>query len=285
MIKTAAGNALEIKEQLVKSLESFQPMFEKEGLEVTLTRDSTLKIRDGLSTLSMNMLAGMILVSLIIWYFMGGRNASLVTIGIPFAFMMTTLLMYLTGNSLNELTLFAFVLVSGIIVDDAIVVSENIYRHVQDGRDFNQAIVEGVSEVALPVISSTLTTIAAFVPMLIMTGSTGEFFVQIPTAVSYALIASLFECLLILPIHYQHFGPRADDKFSKRLEKDNFIIDFARKSTFGILTYTLKHRRFSIVGSIMLFAVTMGILLLSVTGKLALLIMLILEVLLRHLLM
>jgi len=271
VIKTEAGNALNIKKQVVESLKSFQAMFDREALEVTLTRDSTVKIKDGLTTLSLNLLAGMFLVSLIIWYFMGWRNASLVTIGIPFAFMMTTLLMYLTDNSLNELSLFAFVLVSGIIVDDAIVVTENIYRHISAGKNVNQAIVIGTSEVALPVISSTLTTIAAFVPMLIMSGATGEFFAQIPTAVTYALIASLVECLIILPVHYQHFGPRATDKLPPRLKKDNKLIAITQKLTFKTLAFTLNYRRLTVFFSFVLLMLSIGILLLSLTGKMSLL--------------
>jgi HAE1 family hydrophobic/amphiphilic exporter-1 len=110
--------------------------------------------------------------------------------------------MWLTHNSLNEITLFAFVLVSGIIVDDAIVITENIYRRLQEGLALHQAVVEGAAEVAVPVIAATTTTIAAFLPMLMMTGSTGEFFAQVPIAVSLALTASLFECLIFLPPHY-----------------------------------------------------------------------------------
>ena len=93
VIKTSSGNALKIKEDIIAVLEKFQPLFDKENLEVTLTQDSTIKINDGLTTLGLNMLIGMILVSLIIWYFMGFRNAALVTIGIPFSFMVTMLLM------------------------------------------------------------------------------------------------------------------------------------------------------------------------------------------------
>ena len=210
IIKTPDANAIKIKEAIEEALKAFQPLFDSEKLEVTLTQDSTVKIKDGLSTLGLNMLVGMALVSLLIWYFMGFRNAGLVTIGIPFSFMITMLLMYLTDNSLNEISLFAFVLVTGIIVDDAIVVSENIYRHIQEGSEVKQAIVTGVTEVAMPVISATITTIAAFLPMMIMTGSTGEFFEQIPMAVSFALIASLIECLIILPIHYLDFGPASN---------------------------------------------------------------------------
>jgi multidrug efflux pump subunit AcrB len=270
VIKTPSGNALTIKADILAVLDKFQPLFNREKLEVTLTQDSTIKINDGLTTLSLNMLVGMILVSLITWYFMGFRNAALVTIGIPFSFMVTMLIMYLTGNSLNELTLFAFVLVTGIIVDDAIVVSENIYRHVQQGEELYDAIVTGVAEVALPVISSTLTTIAAFLPMLIMSGSTGEFFAQIPTAVTYALAASLLECLLILPIHYLDFGPRPSPTLSARLDQDNFILSWARTITCRVLNFTLNFRLFSVLIVFLLLFISIAILYVSATGKLAL---------------
>ena len=167
IVKSSSGNALDIKAEVDRIVASMQPLFEREGVELILTQDSTVYIRDALNTLGMNLLVGMALVSLIIWYFMGLRNAGLVTIGVPFSFMITMLLMYLTGNSLNEITLFAFVLVTGIIVDDAIVVTENIYRHVQQGDALQEAIVNGTAEVALPVISATMTSVAAFLPMLI----------------------------------------------------------------------------------------------------------------------
>ncbi|MEW8441188.1 MAG: efflux RND transporter permease subunit, partial [Candidatus Thiodiazotropha taylori] len=171
IIKSEKGNAMKIRDQVIAIVEEFRPTLKAQGVDLVLTQDSTVYIKDGLSTLGMNMLVGISLVSLIIWYFMGVRNAGLVTIGIPFAFMITMLIMYLTGNSLNEITLFSFVLVTGIVVDDAIVVTENIYRHVQEGDPLRDAIINGTTEVALPVISATMTTVAAFLPMLIMTGS------------------------------------------------------------------------------------------------------------------
>jgi multidrug efflux pump subunit AcrB len=196
LLKAEGGNAMEIYAAAEAILEEIAPLLEQEGIEVVLTQDSTTYIEESIQTLGWNMIVGVLLVSLILWYFMGIRNAGLVTVGIPFSFMVTAVLMQLTGNSLNEITLFSFVLVSGIIVDDAIVVVENIYRHVQDGEPLEQAIVEGTAEVAWPVISATATTVAAFLPMLIMTGSTGEFFALIPKAVSFAIVASLFECLV-----------------------------------------------------------------------------------------
>lgn len=270
VIKKNSGNALKIKEGIQATLKKLQPLIEQESLHISFTQDSTIKINDGISTLGLNMLMGMILVSLIIWYFMGFRNAGLITIGVPFAFMITLLLMYLSGNSLNEMTLFAFVLVTGIIVDDAIVVTENIYRHIQEGSNIDQAVIFGTAEVALPVIASTLTTIAAFLPMLIMSGTTGEFFAQIPIAVSYALIASLIECLIILPIHYFDHGPRHTRELSTRLEKDDFILSAVRGITEQALKVTLKYRRSSLLVVTALLIISTAIMGISMSGKAAL---------------
>ncbi len=270
IIKTRAGNAIDIKQAVLDTLVVFNKLLEQENLEVVLTQDSTAKIKDGFSTLGLNMLVGMILVSIIIWYFMGIRNAGLITIGIPFSFMMTLILMYFTGNSLNELSLFAFVLVTGIIVDDAIVVCENIFRHIQEGDELYHAIVNGTSEMGMPVISSTLTTVAAFLPMLIMTGPIGDFFAQVPIAVSFALFASLIECLLILPIHYLDFGPRKSEQSDKYQTQENIILHFCRKITHFALKFTLKYRIFSVLGVFVLLIAAMAIMAASVTGKIAL---------------
>ncbi|MES9922781.1 MAG: efflux RND transporter permease subunit [Candidatus Thiodiazotropha endolucinida] len=266
VIKSDQGNAMEIRDQVVALIDEFRPPLEIQGVDVVLTQDSTIYIKDGLTTLGMNMLVGIVLVSLIIWYFMGVRNAGLVTIGIPFSFMITMLIMYLTGNSLNEITLFSFVLVTGIVVDDAIVVTENIYRHVQEGKSLREAIINGTAEVALPVISATMTTVAAFLPMLIMSGSTGQFFALVPKAVSFAIIASLVECLLILPIHYLDFGPRQQSAVDL-LERDNTLMRVVRRFTDWLLSLTLRFRLLSVLVVSLLFAVSVMILALSASGK------------------
>jgi HAE1 family hydrophobic/amphiphilic exporter-1 len=266
VIKSVEGNAVRIRDQVVAVIDEFRPLLADQGVELVMTHDSTVYIKDGLSTLGLNMLVGIILVSLIIWYFMGVRNAGLVTIGIPFSFMMTMLIMYLTGNSLNEITLFSFVLVTGIVVDDAIVVTENIYRHVQEGRPLREAIIVGTSEVALPVIAATMTTVAAFLPMLIMTGFTGEFFALVPKAVTFAIVASLVECLLILPIHYADFGPRRRKRQSI-LRQDNRLMQVVRRATHWLLTRTMRHRFFSVSVVLGVFLLSVGILALSASGK------------------
>jgi HAE1 family hydrophobic/amphiphilic exporter-1 len=270
VIKSEKGNAIDIRNKIYEIVEKFRPSLAEHNVDIVLTRDSTVYIKDGVGTLSMNMLLGIILVSLIVWYFMGIRNAGLVTIGIPFAFLTTILIMYLTGNSLNEITLFCFVLVSGIIVDDAIVVTENIYRQIQKGHPLHTAIIKGTSEVALPVISATLTTAAAFLPLLIMSGSTGQFFALIPKAVTFALLASLIECLLILPIHYLSFGP-CNHSTTKLLESDNNFMKISRALTKWLLKWTMKYRLTTIAVVLTLFAFTLLILYLSATGSKSLL--------------
>lgn len=208
IIKENRGNALFIARDVRSIIKKLEEAYRAEGISLTVTQDSSGKIRDSIRVLGVNLLLGVALVFLIIWQFMGLRNGILTTIGIPFAFVVTMVFMYLTGNSINEVSLFAFVLVSGIIVDDAIVVVENIYRHVQLGKNVVEAITIGTSEVFLPVVSATLTTAVAFLPMLIMTGMVGDFFAIIPKTIVFALIASLLECLFILPCHYLDFGPR-----------------------------------------------------------------------------
>ncbi len=208
VLKNRQGNALKISRQVRQLVESQRAIYESEGIQLTVSQDSTLKIKDGLHVLGSNLLVGSILVSLLIWMMMGARNALLTTVGIPFSFLVTMIVMELTGNSINEVTLFSFVLVSGIIVDDAIVMVENIFRHLQLGKSLEDAVVDGAAEVFVPIISATLTTIAAVLPMLVMSGSIGEFFALIPKAVTYALLASLTECLLMVPLHYLDFGPR-----------------------------------------------------------------------------
>lgn len=266
VLKAPAGNALRIRQEVRRIVEEQAPSLARQGVELVLTQDSSLYIRASVSTLGWNLALGIVLVCLILWYFMGLRNAGLVTVGIPFAFLVTMILMELTGNSLNELTLFSFVLISGIIVDDAIVVVENIYRHVQQGEPLEQAIVEGTAEVMLPVISATATTVAAFLPMLMMTGSTGEFFALIPKAVSFAIIASLFECLFILPLHYLDFGPRPRSGGASAAERDNALLRVLRRGTEGLIRLTLRGRYLSLVLAGVCFLVAVTILGVSIAG-------------------
>ena len=271
LLKARGGNALEIHAAARALIADYAPTLEREGVRVVLTQDSTTYIEESVGTLGSNLLLGVVLVSLIIWRVLGVRNAGLVTIGIPFSFMVTMILMQLTGNSLNEITLFSFVLVSGIIVDDAIVVVENIYRRVQLGESLEEAIVRGTAEVAMPVISATATTVAAFLPMLLMTGSTGEFFALIPKAVTFAIVASLFECLFILPIHYLDYGPRrsagdAQAGAGDHGARNGRLLRPLHRMTDAVVGLTLRFRVASILAVLVSFVAALAILGVSIAG-------------------
>ncbi len=271
IVKTRDGNAVSIAEEVEVIVASFKEALEREGVELVLTNDQRLHIDEAMKTLGLNLLVGIGLVFIVIYLVMGFRNAMLTTIGVPFAFLVTMTIMRLTGNSLNQITLFSFVLVSGIIVDDAIVVVENIFRHVQEGKSLRQAVIDGTSEVFLPVIAATVTTVAAFLPMLIMSGSTGEFFAQVPKAVTFALIASLLECLIILPSHFLDWpGAKKLTKGGDHTLHEPVFMRPLRRWTDKLLSVVLRFRFTSLGVVFAAFFLAIFILGVSISGAIPL---------------
>ena len=175
-------------------------------VETAFINDSTILINRVVQRLKNNALFGLSLVVLTLYLFIGSRNAVFVAIGIPFSFLCTFVLMHVAGITINTLSLFSLVLVLGIVVDDAIIMIENIYRYIEKGAPTTDAAVFGASQVAMPVVASVLTTVVAFLPILLMVGIIGNFLAVIPLVVSFALLASLFEAFIILPSHVADFG-------------------------------------------------------------------------------
>ena len=274
VIKTPEGNALDIGAEVEAVVAGFADVLKREGVEAVMTQDQRVNVRENINTLGSNLLVGIVLVCGCIWLVMGFRNAMLTCVGVPFSFLVTMIIMWLTNNSINEITLFSFVLVSGIIVDDAIVVVENIYRHVQDGKVLREAVVTGTSEVFLPVIAATSTTVAAFLPMLIMTGSTGEFFALVPKAVSFAIMASLVECLIILPPHFMDW-PGAEklreEAQSRAVRPDPRFLVQLKRLTDRLLALTMRHKWKTLVTVFAAFITAVAILGVSVSGVMPLL--------------
>ncbi len=272
VVKSESGNAVAISGQVKELSRAFQAAHAGEGISVVFTNDSTIEINDSVKTLGGNLILGLSLVTLVLWLTLGFRNALITAVGIPFAFLCSIIIMKAAGVSLNTISLFAFVLVTGIMVDDAVIIVENIFRHIQMGKSRKDAVVDGAAEVMLPVISSALTTMLAFLPMLIMTGSTGEFFAQIPKTVTYALIASLLEALFILPIHVLDWGPKrpAHDVVDEEADPFHHLksgpFSFFWKVYRWILQRLLDHKRLTFLGIGGLFAACLGILVLSITG-------------------
>jgi multidrug efflux pump subunit AcrB len=165
-----------------------------------------------LGILVKNGLQGLVLVLIVLFIFLNMRIAFWVAVGIPVAFLATLIVMYLSGQSINMISMFALIMMLGIIVDDAIVVGEETATRQARGDDMQEAAQNGASRMLVPVMAASLTTMAAFLPIFIISGRIGDVMVAIPLVVIAVLVASLVECFLILPGHLSHGAGRIDQK-------------------------------------------------------------------------
>ncbi|MEE9607569.1 MAG: efflux RND transporter permease subunit, partial [Myxococcota bacterium] len=179
-----------------------------QGLELTISWDGSEYVATRIGIMRSNLLLGVVFVIFVLWLTVGFRNAMLAIIGVPFSFLAAVILFPVFGITINALSLVGFIMVSGMLVDDAIIILENIYRHIEDGTPLREAVVKGAEEVMWPVTAAIATTVAAFIPMLTVSGTSGEFMSILPKTVIVCLIGSLFEALIILPAHYLDFGSR-----------------------------------------------------------------------------
>ncbi|MCR9199053.1 MAG: efflux RND transporter permease subunit [Planctomycetaceae bacterium] len=174
------------------------------GYEFVTWGDNAVNVRDRLDLLKRNGSQGLILVFVVLALFLELRLAFWVALGIPISVLGACGVLWQFDQTLNMLSMFAFLIALGIVVDDAIVIGENIYAHRELGKPFLTAAIEGTLEVAPSVITSIATTVIAFMPMFFVTGVMGKFFAVLPLAVIAMLIISLFESIFILPCHLAH---------------------------------------------------------------------------------
>ena len=177
------------------------------GISLTTWRDDSLVLRSRLELLTRNARFGFVLVVISLALFLRLGLALWACLGIPISFLGAILLMPHLGVSINLISLFGFIVVLGIVVDDAIIVGENIHRHYEAGTPGVEAAIRGTREVLVPVVFGVLTTVVAFVPLLGLSGTTGQMFRVLPLVVIPTLLFSLIECLFILPSHLSHLRP------------------------------------------------------------------------------
>jgi len=185
------------------------------GIHVDVFVDQSIRIKDRLNILVENGIMGLVLVFLVLWFFTGIKTAFWVALGIPVSFLGTIFVMYVSGMTLNMITMFGLILVLGMIVDDAVVVSENIYSQFRKGEGRYEAAYKGSTRVFWPILASSLTTIGAFVPLMFVTGSMGRTMGSLPWVVIVALVVSLIESFFSLPKHIEH-GLGSDYAAQKR---------------------------------------------------------------------
>jgi multidrug efflux pump subunit AcrB len=171
------------------------------SVQVGLFSDLSVYVQNRLDTVKSSGLVGLVLVLLSLYLFLNFRVALITAMGIPVSFLVAVMLIHYLGFTINMISLFAFLIALGLIVDDAIIVNENIYRHMEQGMPAAQAAQTGSREVFWPVMASTSTTVAAFLPMFFIGGTMGEFIKVIPVVVAASLLGSLWEAFGVLPSH------------------------------------------------------------------------------------
>ena len=174
------------------------------GYSLMTWSDESVEVRGRLNLLVRNGGQGLVIVFVILLLFLDPKLAFWVALGIPFSLFAAAAYLYLSGQTLNQISMFAFVMALGIVVDDAIVVGENVFAHRQMGKPYLQAAIDGTVEVIPSVVTAVLTTVVAFAPLLFVSGTMGKFTAVMPAAIIAMLLASLLECVTILPCHLAH---------------------------------------------------------------------------------
>ena len=200
--QSSIGNALELSKSII-TLVNESNLINK-NITYTIHDDRSEAIKDRLNIVISNILLGLILIALLVALLINKRMSFIISLGIPTSFVMGASYLYLAGYSINMISLIGVLIALGIIVDDAIVVSENIQQHIEEGMVPKEAAILGAKEMFKPVTIASLTTLFAFIPALMMSGTMGEVIKLIPIAVSVLVFASLIESFLFLPIHAAH---------------------------------------------------------------------------------
>lgn len=196
------ANALEIAKEVKQKVNKFNQIQNEVFLEIS--DDNSKRVLNRLNIVSSNITLGVILIAILVMLLINRRMSAVITIGIPTSFVIAAIYMYFTGYSINMITLVGVLIAIGIVVDDAIVVSENIQQHIEKGEDPKTAAINGSKEVFKPVTIASLTTLFSFLPILMISGTMGEIMKLIPIAVSSLIVASLIESFIFLPIHASH---------------------------------------------------------------------------------
>jgi len=262
IVKSNSGDTIKTVKGIKSKLNDISKSF-PESVSYTILYDDSIFVEDTLRFTSQNALIGLFLVLIVLLFGLNNFKVSLATaFGLPVAFFGSIVLIFILGYSLNMMTLIGVILVIGMLVDDSIVVSENIFYNYEKGMSIEEAGVKGVMQVFWPVIGAVSTTIIAFMPLIFMKGVMGKFMSVIPVAVITALVFSLIECFLILPNHLVHIlklGKHKKPKPSK-------VISYIERQYSKLIEVVLKRKwLFSFISIVfVVFIIVISIIILRV---------------------
>jgi HAE1 family hydrophobic/amphiphilic exporter-1 len=234
------------------------------GVRISTWFDISIMVRDRINLLLRNGTQGIILVFIVLSLFLNLRLAFWVAVGIPISFMGAFLVLDYNGATVNMISLFAFIMTLGILVDDAIIVGENIFSHFERGKSHTDSVVDGLAEVGGPVVMAIATTVVGFTPLLFITGIMGKFIAVMPAAVISILLFSLLEALIILPAHLDHalartrrHGERIKGWHESIRDRIENIMELIIHEVYTpALKYVVKNRYFA-------FSIGVGVLIIS----------------------
>ncbi len=229
--KRVGANIIDIADQVKKIISDYDENL-PDNINFTLTVDQSKDIKQSVKNLENNIFSGLVLVLIVLFLLLGLRNAFFVAIAIPLSMLISFIILSALNITLNFIVLFSLILALGMLVDNAIVVIENIYKYLEEGNGLIESAKLGTAEVAWPITTSTLTTLTAFAPMLIWPGVVGDFMQYLPITLIITLASSLFVALVINPVFASKFmvleekGKKPNTRMGKILEPLNKITHF-----------------------------------------------------------
>ena len=261
VFRVADQNALTVADTIKKYADQVRPTL-PEGIGIGIYNDRSVMLKSRINLLLKNMAFGLILVSVLLALFLDLKLAFWVTLGIPISFLAGIWMLPRFDVSINMISLFGFIMVLGIVVDDAIIVGENIFRKYEEGMAPETGSIEGTVEVGRPVIFAVLTTVVAFWPLLSGTGNMGKVMRNIPIVVILVLMASLMESLVILPSHLNRSRARGT-RHSSKLRKEKFISRGLKRFIAGpyhrLVTLCVRWRYATVAIGIAVLLLTVGV--------------------------
>lgn len=235
IFKKSKANNLVLLDAVRDYLHEKNAQFSDTGVKLALVDDQTVTTRSAISVMERNALIGFALVLTSMWLFLGAKIALLTSIGIPFILGGTFLVLHALGQTLNVTVLLGIVISLGMLVDDAIVIVEAIYFQIQHGQKGITAAISGLREVGVPVSTATLTTAAAFLPLMLLPGVLGDFMQVVPIVVTVALAISLVEAFWILPSHIIESRPRGASISTTQRTRDSYLHKIKKIYTTALI--------------------------------------------------
>jgi len=251
LTKTKEGNAIALSKEIKRELKEFAKKYP--NLTFQVYTDTSIWIKNRINLVSSNIFFGLILVFLALFLSLNWRIATVVAMGIPVSFFIAIIFADMLGYSMNMLTMLGALIALGMLVDEAIVVAENIYRHLEMGKSAYQASLDGSIEMFPAVVTATMTTVFAFLPLLIMSGEMGMFMRVLPVMITILLLSSLFEAFFFLPLHAKELF---SFRFKKQESNSNSFWIKASLTYQKILLWLLRYKKLSL--TILILAIILG---------------------------